>query len=156
MGLDISFYKIQRKGKELSYFRKVNLLVKFFNDKMVEYCEGTILDGLDIPIDKEWCEELLEKCNKIVDKYNELKTSYTPNTDKNNDKLFESEEANDLFAKYASETLPTMAGFFYGSTNYDKWYFDDVKDVIEHLKNNIIPEFDKLDDNEYIAFNADW
>lgn len=156
MGLDISFYKLQRKGKELSYFRKVNFLVKFFNDKMVEYCGGTILDGLDIPIDKEWCEELLEKCTQVVNKYNELKTLYTPDTDKNNTKLFESEEANNLFAKFASETLSTMAGFFYGSTDYDKWYLEDVKDVIEHLKNNIIPEFDKLDDNEYIAFNADW
>lgn len=156
MGLDISFYKLQRKGKELSYFRKVNFLVKFFNDKMVEYCGGTILDGLDIPIDKEWCEELLDKCNQVVGKYDELKTLYTPDTDCNNTKLFESEEANDSFAKFASETLSTMAGFFYGSTDYDKWYLEDVKDVIEHLKNNIIPEFDKLDDNEYIAFNADW
>ena len=156
MGLDISFYKLQRKGKELSYFRKVNFLVKFFNDKIVEYCGGTILDGLDIPIDKEWCEELLDKCNQVVDKYDELKALYTPDTDYNNTKLFESEEANNLFAKFVSETLSTMAGFFYGSTDYDKWYLEDVKDVIEHLKNNIIPEFDKLDDNEYIAFNADW
>ena len=156
MGLDISFYKIQRKGKELSYFRKVNFLVKFFNDKMVEYCGGTILDGLDIPIDKEWCEELLDKCNQVMNKYNELKVSYTPDTDCNNTKLFESEEANNLFAKFASEVLSTMAGFFYGSTDYDKWYLEDVKDVIKHLKNNIIPEFDKLDDNEYIAFNANW
>ena len=144
MGLDISFYKIQRKGKELSYFRKVNFLVKFFNDKMVEYCGETILDGLDIPIDKKWCEELLDKCNQVINKYNELKASYTPDTDCNNTKLFE------------SEVLPTMAGFFYGSTDYDKWYLGDVKDVIEHLKNNIIPEFDKLDDNEYIVFNTDW
>ena len=156
MGLDISFYKIQRKGKELSYFRKVNFLVKFFNDKMIEYCGGTILDGLDIPIDKEWCEELLDKCNQVVNKYNELKTSYTLNTNDDNTKLFESEEANNLFVEFASEVLSTMAGFFYGSTDYDKWYLEDVKDVIKHLKNNIIPEFDKLDDNEYIAFNADW
>lgn len=156
MGLDIDFIKVRQRRKELSYFRKVNFLVKFFNDKIVEYCEGTILDGLDIPIDKEWCEELLDKCNKVVDKYNELKASYTPDTNGDNTILFESEEANDLFAKFASETLPTMAGFFYGSTDYDEWYLDDVKDVIEHLKNDIIPEFDKLDDDEYIAFNADW
>ncbi len=156
MGLDIDFVKVRQRRKELSYFRKVNFLVKFFNDKMVEYCGGTILDGLDVPIDREWCEELLEKCNKVVDKYNELKASYTPDTNDDNTNLFESKEANDLFAKFASETLPTMAGFFYGSTDYDEWYLNDVKDVIEHLKNNIIPEFDKLDDDEYIAFNANW
>ena len=156
MGLDIDFVKVRQRRKELSYFRKVNFLVKFFNDKMIEYCGGTILDGLDVPIDREWCEELLEKCNKVVDKYNKLKASYTLSTDKNNTNLFESQVADDLFAKFASETLPTMAGFFYGSTDYDKWYLNDVKNVIEHLQNNIIPEFDKLDDDEYIAFNADW
>jgi hypothetical protein len=156
MGLDIDFCKVKQKRKELSYFRKVNFLVKFFNDKIIEWGSGSIIDGLDIPIDKEWCEELLEKCNKVVDKYNELKASYTPDTNDDNTNLFESKEANDLFTYFASETLPTMAGFFYGSTDYDKWYLDDVKDVIEHLKNNIIPEFDKLDDDEYIVFNADW
>ena len=156
MGLDIDFVKVRQRRKELSYFRKVNFLVKFFNDKMIEYCGGTILDGLDVPIDREWCEELLEKCNKVVDKYNKLKASYTLSTDGNNTNLFESQEADDLFAKFASETLPTMAGFFYGSTDYDKWYLNDVKNVIKHLQNNIIPEFDKLDDDECIVFNADW
>ena len=155
MGLDIDFVKVRRQRKELSYFGKVNFLVKFFNDKIVEYCGGTILDGLDIPITKEWCEELLEKCNKVVDKYNKLSTSYTPDTNGDNANLFESQEANDLFAKFASETLPTMAGFFYGSTDYDEWYLADVNDVIEHLKNDILPEFDKLDDDECIVFNAD-
>ena len=156
MGLDIYFIKTEQKQKELSYFRKVNFLVKFFNDKIIECGKDPIIDGLDVPINKKWCEELLEKCNKVVDKYNKLKTSYTPDTNGDNTNLFESKEANDLFAKFASETLPTMAGFFYGSTDYNEWYLDDVKDVIEHLKNNIIPEFDKLDDDECIVFNADW
>ena len=156
MGLDIDFIKVRQRRKELSYFRKVNFLVKFFNDKIMMDYEGTIPDGLDIPITKEWCEELLEKCNKIVDKYNELKASYIPDTNDDNTNLFESKEANNLFAKFASEILPTMAGFFYGSTDYDEWYLNDVKDVIVHLHNNIIPEFDKLDDDEYIVFNADW
>ena len=155
MGLDIDFVKVKQKRKQLSYFRKVNFLVKFFNDKIEEYFEGTILNGLDIPIYKEWCEELLDKCNKVVDKYNELKATYTTD-DKSDTKLFEFQGANDLFAKFASETLPTMVGFFYGSTDYDRWYLDDVKDVIKHLKNDIIPEFDDLFDNECIVFNADW
>ncbi len=156
MGLDIYFIKTKQKQKELTYFRKVNFLVRFFNDKMVEYCGGTILDGLDVPIGKEWCKELLEKCNKVLDKYNKLSTSYTPDTNGDNANLFESQEANDLFAKFAADVLPTMAGFFYGSTDYDEWYLADVNDVIEHLKNDILPEFDKLDDDECIVFNADW
>ena len=34
----------------------------------------------------------------------------------------------------AQELLPTQSGFFFGSTNYDEWYFDDVKDCLEQMK----------------------
>lgn len=34
----------------------------------------------------------------------------------------------------ASELLPTTSGFFFGSTDYDKWYFDDVKDCKKQMK----------------------
>jgi len=40
----------------------------------------------------------------------------------------------------AGELLPTIGGFFFGSTEYDKYYFDDIKDTIkiinECLKDN--------------------
>lgn len=31
----------------------------------------------------------------------------------------------------AAEVLPTGSGCFFGSTEYDDWYFEDVKDAIE-------------------------
>lgn len=33
----------------------------------------------------------------------------------------------------ASEILPTQSGFFFGSTEYDKWYFEDLKAVEQAL-----------------------
>ena len=30
--------------------------------------------------------------------------------------------------------LPTQSGFFFGSTDYDKWYFSDVKDCLRQMK----------------------
>ena len=33
----------------------------------------------------------------------------------------------------ASELLPTTSGFFFGSTEYDDWYFDRLKDTIEKI-----------------------
>lgn len=33
----------------------------------------------------------------------------------------------------ASELLPTRAGFFFGSTEYDEWYFSDVKECMEKM-----------------------
>ena len=36
--------------------------------------------------------------------------------------------------KLANELLPTQAGFFFGSTDYDDYYFDDVKDCLNQMK----------------------
>ena len=32
------------------------------------------------------------------------------------------------------ELLPTQEGFFFGSTDYDEWYFSDVKDCLRQMK----------------------
>ena len=34
----------------------------------------------------------------------------------------------------AEELLPTESGFFFGSTEYDEYYFADIKDTIEELE----------------------
>lgn len=34
----------------------------------------------------------------------------------------------------AEELLPTQSGFFFGSTDYDNWYFEDVKDCRRQMK----------------------
>ena len=34
----------------------------------------------------------------------------------------------------ATSLLPTQSGFFFGSTDYDEWYFSDVKDCLKQMK----------------------
>ncbi len=34
----------------------------------------------------------------------------------------------------ASQLLPTQSGFFFGSTDFDDWYFRDVKDCLKQMK----------------------
>ena len=36
--------------------------------------------------------------------------------------------------KKADELLPTRSGFFFGSTDYDEYYFDDLKDIITEME----------------------
>lgn len=54
----------------------------------------------------------------------------------------------------AEELLPTMSGFFFGSTEYDDYYFQDVKEVRDWVNNTLIPEFDNLGEEEYIEFST--
>ena len=41
----------------------------------------------------------------------------------------------------AQELLPTQSGFFFGSTDYDEWYIDDLKHTIEIIE-KILKETD--------------
>jgi hypothetical protein len=42
----------------------------------------------------------------------------------------------------ASAVLPTQSGFFYGSTEYDEWYFDDIKRELEDFE-QILRDWDE-------------
>lgn len=45
----------------------------------------------------------------------------------------------------ASEILPTQEGFFFGSTDTDVWYFQDLEYTKETLENLLSPEFGDWD-----------
>ena len=65
MGLDIFFFRRNRNknidAEEVSYFRKVNFLVRFFGDKGFDIEEQTPLE-----ITKGMCEELAERCRTVL------------------------------------------------------------------------------------------
>jgi hypothetical protein len=56
-------------------------------------------------VSEEQLEELLELCKRVI-------------------------ENNEL----ADELLPSTDGFFFGSTNYDEWYFKDLSDTIKIIE----------------------
>lgn len=120
MGLDIYFTK---KGtKDIGYFRKVNFLVKFFNDKGMDITHPNPFE-----IEKKDVEELLSRCNEVLKDHSK-----------------------------APELLPTMDGFFFGSTAYDEYYFDDIRRVRSYVEDELLPEFDKLNDDESLCFEISY
>lgn len=46
--------------------------------------------------------------------------------------------------EYAEEHLPTTSGFFFGSTEYDEWYWEDVKRCLAQMK-KFYKELDDMD-----------
>lgn len=160
MGLDIYFYKFKKadwkKAKELrdaikdepddekannmideaeamlpeiqteiGYFRKVNFLMEFF--KYEGNCDY-------VEITREQLEELQDRCTRIATQQGE------------------GEEYNEDDVALAKELLPTQGGFFFGSTDYDKWYFQDVKEVLTWV-NGVL---DALEDDEAVLMYAWW
>lgn len=90
-----------------AYFRKVNFVYAFFQNKLVDEVAWVTKDDV---------EELIARCEKVL-------------ADKGNVEL-------------AEELLPTQAGFFFGSTDYDGWYYHDVKDCLKQMK-KLVKVFDK-------------
>lgn len=54
----------------------------------------------------------------------------------------------------AEKLLPTMSGFFFGGTDYDEYYFEDVRQVLHYCESTLLPMFDELDDRESIYFST--
>lgn len=54
----------------------------------------------------------------------------------------------------AEDLLPTMSGFFFGSTDYDDFYFDNVELILEYCEETLLPMFDELDDMEGVYFST--
>ena len=70
----------------------------------------------NIEIDKYQVEDLIEACKEVLASHDK-----------------------------ASFLLPTQAGFFFGSTDYDDWYFDDVESVKTTFE-SILEDFDQEED----------
>lgn len=51
----------------------------------------------------------------------------------------------------ASKALPTAAGFFFGSTDIDQYYFEDLKYTLDTLK-----EVEKLPTNLELYYHSSW
>lgn len=77
-------------------------------------------------IRKEELEDLKERCNAVLTASNRR------------------EKAEDL--------LPTQSGFFYGSTEYDEWYFRDVDEVYKW----VLGVLDELKDDEVVLMYCWW
>lgn len=151
MGLDINFYKAKRSKdnetkERLEEIRKA-LATEYIksiderNSKLINELEdekekinpwnevayfrkvnflipffGYEENCSNIEIDKYQVEDLIEACKEVL---------------ANHDK--------------ASFLLPTQTGFFFGSTDYDDWYFDDVQNVKEKFE-EVLADFDMDED----------
>lgn len=112
MGLDQNLIRFERTtnanvtfnsndGEEIAYWRKANQIHEWMNKNLTEVA---VENCEGYPITKEQLEELRQVCVNVYTHQNE---------------------------KYSQEHLPTTTGFFYGSDEYDDWYYNQVNNTIE-------------------------
>ncbi|MEB5953092.1 hypothetical protein [Enterococcus innesii] len=105
MGLDMWLSK--KKGKnleEIAYWRKANQIREFF----VTYVPDEQHENIEnLPITLEMLATLEERINKCL---------------------------KDKDINVCERLLPTSSGFFFGSTEYDSYYFEDLEMTLPFIK----------------------
>lgn len=116
-------YEFERRQLKECEVKKVEywvneILASFVNGEDMYYRKVNFLYAYFADrLDNEQCIVTLEDCKKII-KYAET--------------ILETRDTD-----LAEKLLPTQSGFFFGSTEYDDYYFDDVKDVLEQFSEYI-------------------
>lgn len=125
MGLDMYLdRKEETPGENVAYWRKANMVHKWFVDNV----QGGEDDCGSYKVDINDLKELLELCKELY-------------------KSRDPEQAESL--------LPTQEGFFFGSYEYDEFYWEDIKETIEQLE-RIIKE-DEESNIEYVyTYSSSW
>lgn len=144
MGLDMYLEGKNSDGSftEVAYWRKANQIHKWFVDNVqngIDKCQRS-------PVTRQQLSDLLVVCNAVIDsitlidsyvytgQHSGADTNYKLVDDYIEGQVIENPEV-------AEELLPTQGGFFFGSTAYDQFYVEGVKDTIEQLKKVLALEF---------------
>lgn len=88
----------------------------------VDNCQGGEDDCRKTYVQREQLQELVDVCNQVLADHN-----------------------------LAEELLPTSDGFFFGSTEYDEWYFGDLMQTVEMLEKAL-----RMPDDWDFEYQSSW
>ena len=136
---------------EIAYWRKANQIHNYF----VNYVQGGNDDCGNYDVSKKQLEDLLYKC-KEVKRIVVLKKAKIVNGQTFQNGKWENCYENGEVIENADEVaaiLPTRSGFFFGSTDYDKYYMEDINYTIDVLE-RVLAETDF--DTEAVCYHSSW
>lgn len=135
----INHERIDEISEEVMYWRKANAIHNWF----VENVQGGEDDCKEYYVSRGDLIKLLDTCEKVI-AGSELVDGKVKNGETfiNGEWVADMEEGKTIKdPSIAQELLPTQSGFFFGGTDYDEWYLQDIKDTARELKKELaIPE----------------
>lgn len=143
--------------QEVGYWRKANAIHKWFVDNVQEGND----DCKEYWVSPNKLEELLDTCKKVKEtakiEMGKVVVCQRYNADT---KQFEKEYEDGEIITNVEEIekiLPTTDGFFFGNTDYDKWYMQDIYYTIEMLEKVLLEEEkeSKQENNSYY-YTSSW
>lgn len=129
---DIDPKRISYIEEQVAYWRKANSIHNWF----VEHVQDGEDDCGTYNVSTEQLKELVDACNQVLNTVETVEgdvhtgTIYTPDGG-----IVHETEKGEVVAqpKIAESVLPTKSGFFFGSTSYDKYYLEDLRETVKML-----------------------
>ena len=97
----------------VAYWRKANAIHQWF----VEYVQGGVDECQKADVSREQLEELVRLCDHVLGVRQKVGVNV-----KSADRA-------------AAEKLPTQSGFFFGPTEYNEWYWEQVENTRAQIEN---------------------
>lgn len=153
----INVKRIAYIEEDIGYWRKANQIHKWFIDN----CAGGDGDVREMYVSNEQIKELYQLCLKVKAKAKlvegKIKNGASGSKDADGKFVWIPNMQDGSYIENAeeiAELLPTESGFFFGSTDYDEYYMQDIDNTIEILK----PEVELIDKGEYAEYyySASW
>ena len=135
----------------IAYWRKANQIHRWFVENVQDGeddCDVYRVKKKQLKALLETAEEVLNSCNLVKGK---IKNGWAYKNGEEIPIIEDGEYIED--PTVAMELLPSTGGFFFGSTDYDQWYYDDIKYTVKQLK-KVLNETDFK--NEYVYYHASW
>ena len=154
--IPIDLSKISYIDEEVLYWRKANAIHKWFVDNIQE---GTD-DCKDYYVSSKDLKELLEICNEVIEKAILIDGQIQVSESFKDGKWVANYENGKVIknVEEISKILPTESGFFFGGTEYDEYYLEDIKYTIEKLT-EILEEEKELNENRisyHYEYSSSW
>lgn len=156
-----TFDRVDYIEQEVGYWRKANAIHKWFVDNVqdgVDDCKPYYVDKDNLETLRDLCLKALEKKKRFLELVNKCSIHQESFADGGDDDTFYSKETEDdkELEKIQDELdsiLPTQSGFFFGSTSYDEWYFNDLENTVKII-DKIFEEDPELINDYY--YESSW
>lgn len=140
--------------ERVAYWRKANAIHKWF----VDNCQDGVDDCREAYVDFDKLKELLALCKKVkgaaIMQHGLVENGQTASPETGGVFVPNMEMGRQIAnAEEIHALLPTESGFFFGSTDYDNYYMDDIESTIEQLE-AVMSEPD-ADSHDY-RYRASW
>ena len=140
---------------EVGYWRKANAIHNWF----VENVQNGNDDCGVYSVSKEQLEDLLGICDRVI----EVCKSHLVNGKVSNGSRYVNGKWEDILEDgvvldeigqtFCDSVLPTASGFFFGSTDYDEYYVNDIKETASIIQSVL----DSTDfERETVCYHSSW